>query len=300
MQTTNTGNDACAHLSWLYDCPYRVLLLISLILHVVGAAGEAVHLTSVSQNWPLFKHLLPEIALAGHSNCGKSSLVNALTGLGHKRGPAGVNDRAGWTDQICFYQLGKRPPKITLVDFPGYGFAVATADQKRRWKIMTTDYLSSRAILSCCCVLVDASRGLCMGDKILLKRLHKLSRNWRVVLTKCDLLDSELLEYLVYSVLEDLALLGMFNVEDGLNDAVNSDILKDRLSKVLLVSSSTGAGIQNLWEELLKCAKESSAPLKAKELDYVVREHVLAKLLRRQVHMASLASPLVQKGRLKR
>ena len=65
------------------------------------------------------------------SNCGKSSLVNALTGLGHKKGPASVSDRAGWTDQIGFFQLGKKPPKITLVDFPGYGFAVATAEQKR-------------------------------------------------------------------------------------------------------------------------------------------------------------------------
>ena len=92
----------------------------------------------------MFKHLLPEISIAGHSNVGKSSLVNAITGLGHKKGPAGVSDRAGWTDQICFYQLGKRPPKFTLVDFPGYGFAVASTDQKRRWKKMTLNYLESR------------------------------------------------------------------------------------------------------------------------------------------------------------
>ena len=92
----------------------------------------------------MFKHLLPEISIAGHSNVGKSSLVNAITGLGHKKGPAGVSDRAGWTDQICFYQLGKRPPKFTLVDFHGYGFAVASPEQKRRWKKMTLNYLESR------------------------------------------------------------------------------------------------------------------------------------------------------------
>jgi len=217
--------------------------------------------------------------------------VNALTGLGHRKGPAGVSDRAGWTDQICFYQLGKRPPKITLVDFPGYGFAVATVDQKRRWKAMTTDYLSSRVILSCCCVLVDSSRGLCVGDKILLKRLRKMNRDWRIILTKCDLMDHELLEYSIYSIVEDLTSLGIFDNEKLLKDGiVNEECMAERISKIIPVSSSTGAGIQNLWLELLSCAKKSSVSIGSSELDHVVKEHIQANLLRRNSFMASRAA----------
>jgi ribosome biogenesis GTPase A len=93
---------------------------------LLGAGGFAVHLASASSNFPVFKHILPEVAFAGHSNSGKSTLVNAISGLSPRTGPASVSERAGWTDQICFYQLGKRPPLLNLADLPGYGHAVAT------------------------------------------------------------------------------------------------------------------------------------------------------------------------------
>jgi 50S ribosome-binding GTPase len=67
--------------------------------------GFAVHVASASTNWPVFAHLLPEIAFAGHSNCGKSTLVNSMVGVMAKKGPAATSNRAGWTDQICFYQV---------------------------------------------------------------------------------------------------------------------------------------------------------------------------------------------------
>lgn len=78
-----------------------------------AAGGFSHHLTSASaadpitRQWPIFPHLLPEFAFAGHSNSGKSTLVNAMCGVKPKKGPAGISDRAGWTDQICFYRLGK-------------------------------------------------------------------------------------------------------------------------------------------------------------------------------------------------
>ena len=192
-----------------------------------GACGHAVHLTSASENWPIFKHVLPEVALAGHSNSGpymiqlytlfhklallailvtpthpnsvshfspvlltpgKSTLVNALVGVAPNKGPAGVSDRAGWTDQLCFFQLGKRPPILTLVDLPGYGHAVASREQRLRWTKMTTSYLTTRPVLSRCHVLVDSTRGLCGGDLRLLRLLRRHKVPFRVVLTKTDLL----------------------------------------------------------------------------------------------------------------
>lgn len=136
--------------------------------------GAAKHLASACNDWPIFEHLLPEIAFAGHSNCGKSTLVNVLAGFPKRKGPAAVSDRAGWTDQICFYQLCKKPPILTLVDFPGYGHAVATAKDKKLWKEMTKDYLKQRLVLSRCCILVDCTRGLCREDWTMLRYLTKV------------------------------------------------------------------------------------------------------------------------------
>ncbi len=70
-----------------------------------GAGGHGQHLASVTRDWPIFQHLLPEIAFSGHSNSGKSTLVNALIGVQPRLGPANVSDRAGWTDAISFYQV---------------------------------------------------------------------------------------------------------------------------------------------------------------------------------------------------
>jgi GTP-binding protein len=113
--------------------------------------------------------------VAGHSNSGKSTLVNVLAGYDSRKGPAKTSDRAGWTDQICFYQLGKRPPVLVLADLPGYGHAIADAAAKREWQNMTRDYLGNRIVLSRCCVLVDCSRGLCRLDHSILSFLTKVS-----------------------------------------------------------------------------------------------------------------------------
>ena len=77
-----------------------------------GACGFATFLgvANADRALPVFKHLLPEIAFAGHSNCGKSSLVNAMVGLRPSKGPAAISDRAGWTTDISFYQVRPRRP----------------------------------------------------------------------------------------------------------------------------------------------------------------------------------------------
>jgi GTP-binding protein len=124
----------------------------------------------------------------------KSTLVNAMVGVEPKRGPASVNARAGWTDQICFYQLGKHPPILNLVDFPGnslqsliltvfnivyvewhvgYGHAVASMTRRKEWKLMIKDFLNHRVVLCRCCVLIDCTRGLCSEDVIFIRFLIK-------------------------------------------------------------------------------------------------------------------------------
>ena len=271
-----------------------------------GAEGIGTHVGTAQRNWPIFKHLLPEISFAGHSNCGKSSLVNALTGLGARKGPARVSDRAGWTNQISFFQLGRMPPKLTLVDFPGYGFAVATIEQKRHWKMMISDYLKSRDILSCCCVLVDCTRGLCTEDKALLQKLRKLKIDWRVVLTKCDILSPNMILNSILVVIQELDEMNLFDKENIAESKKNKNstcteivednkekdgmlgdetIYEEMFAKVIPVSSSTGAGIQYLWEELNKCARKNSKPVASQdgqENPMAVREHKRAKFMRKK------------------
>ncbi|CAN0049349.1 unnamed protein product [Discosporangium mesarthrocarpum] len=90
-----------------------------------AAGGFAKYLGSARGDWPDFQHSLPEVALAaGHTNCGKSTLVNALAGLHPSRGLAPSSDRAGWTDLVTFYQVGKKPPVLTLVSVKGVGVGV--------------------------------------------------------------------------------------------------------------------------------------------------------------------------------
>eukprot|EP00953_Heterococcus_sp_UTEX-ZZ885_P016510 9282-Heterococcus_DN1.PRE.1 len=168
----------------------------------MGAGGFALHIGSASSDWPTFKHNLPEIALAGHTNCGKSTLVNALAGI-HPRqrymctevnrfrvaiaaadatsalapdGPAGISERAGWTDYVSFYQIGRKPPVLTLADLPGYGHAVANRAMQKEWRRMIKDYLSgARQQLCRCCVLIDATRGLAQEDLELMAHLERRS-----------------------------------------------------------------------------------------------------------------------------
>src|SRR5690242_13849349 len=99
---------------------------------------------------------VPEIAFAGRSNVGKSSLLNALT---NRKGLARTSNTPGRTQELNFFDLGQ-PLQLRLVDMPGYGFAEAPKDLVKRWRALVSEYLRGRAVLKRALVLVDSRHGL--------------------------------------------------------------------------------------------------------------------------------------------
>jgi GTP-binding protein len=135
---------------------------------------------------PALKHLpdpfAPEIAFAGRSNVGKSSLLNALT---NRKGLARTSNTPGRTQELNFFDVG-RPPQIRLVDMPGYGFAEAPKDLVKRWRFLVNDFLRGRAVLRRAFVLIDSRHGLKPVDEEIMDMLDGAAVNYQLVLTKAD------------------------------------------------------------------------------------------------------------------
>lgn len=123
---------------------------------------------------------LPEIAFAGRSNVGKSSLVNALTG---RATLARVSHTPGRTQQLNFFDLGGR---LVLVDMPGFGFARVAKKKIRDWTGLIERYLRGRPSLRRVCLLVDARHGAMAADRAVMERLDAAAVSYQVVLTKAD------------------------------------------------------------------------------------------------------------------
>ena len=122
----------------------------------------------------------PEIAFAGRSNVGKSSLMNALTG---HRALARVSNTPGRTRQLNFFDLGGR---LTLVDMPGYGYAKAGKDIKADWQGLMFDYLRGRPGLRRVLLLLDARIELKEADRAVMGLLDRAAVTFQLVLTKAD------------------------------------------------------------------------------------------------------------------
>jgi GTP-binding protein len=122
----------------------------------------------------------PEIAFAGRSNVGKSSLVNALTG---RKTLARISNTPGRTQELNFFMLGDA---LRLVDMPGYGYAQAPAQRVKAWTRLVHDYLRGRANLKRVYLLVDARHGLKPIDHAVMDALDKAAVSYQVVLTKSD------------------------------------------------------------------------------------------------------------------
>lgn len=123
---------------------------------------------------------LPEVAFAGRSNVGKSSLVNALTG---RRALARASNTPGRTRQLNFFDLGAR---LVLVDMPGYGYAQAGKDIKADWQDLMFAYLRGRPTLQRVVLLLDARIELKASDHAVMDLLDKAAVTYQLVLTKAD------------------------------------------------------------------------------------------------------------------
>lgn len=125
---------------------------------------------------------VPEVAFAGRSNVGKSSLLNALTG---RNGLARTSNTPGRTQELNIFDVGE-PSLFRLVDMPGYGFAEAPKDIVRKWRHLVNDYLRGRAVLKRALLLVDSRHGLKDVDREVMAMLDAAAVSYRIVLTKSD------------------------------------------------------------------------------------------------------------------
>ena len=135
---------------------------------------------------PQLQHLpnptVPEIAFAGRSNVGKSSLINAVT---NRNKLARASNTPGRTQELNYFDVG-RPAVFRLVDMPGYGFAEAPKDMVKRWRFLINDFLRGRAVLKRALVLVDSRHGLKDVDRDIMKMLDDAAVSYHLVLTKAD------------------------------------------------------------------------------------------------------------------
>ncbi|VXD02933.1 ribosome biogenesis GTP-binding protein YihA/YsxC [Sphingomonas sp. 8AM] len=125
---------------------------------------------------------VPEVAFAGRSNVGKSSLLNALTG---RKALARTSVTPGRTQELNFFDVGD-PLAFRLVDMPGYGFAKAPRDIVKKWRFLVNDYLRGRQALKRALVLIDSRHGIKDVDREILEMLDRAAVSYRLVMTKAD------------------------------------------------------------------------------------------------------------------
>ena len=143
-------------------------------------AGPAEFMLGVTTIAALPPPDLPEVAFAGRSNVGKSSLLNALVG---RKALARTSNTPGRTRELNFFQLGDT---MRLVDLPGYGYAKASRSEVQSWTGLTLDYLRGRAPLRRACVLIDSRHGLKPVDAETMDTLDEAAVPYQVILTKTD------------------------------------------------------------------------------------------------------------------
>jgi GTP-binding protein len=175
---------------------------------------------------------VPEIAFAGRSNVGKSSLLNALT---NRKGLARTSNTPGRTQELNFFDVGE-PIRMRLVDMPGYGFAEAPKDLARRWRYLINDYLRGRAVLKRALVLIDSRHGLKDVDREVMGMLDTAAVSYHLVLTKADKVKPTELAKVLAETME----------QAGKHPAAHP--------RLFTTSSETGSGIAELRTALFDAA----------------------------------------------
>ena len=175
---------------------------------------------------------VPEIAFAGRSNVGKSSLLNALT---NRNKLARTSNTPGRTQELNFFDVGQ-PRQLRLVDMPGYGFAEAPKDMVKRWRFLVNDYLRGRAVLKRALVLVDSRHGLKEVDREVMRMLDDAAVSYHLVLTKSDKVKPSAIGALYESTM----------VEAAKHPAAHP--------LIFTTSSETGSGIAELRTAILEAA----------------------------------------------
>jgi GTP-binding protein len=135
---------------------------------------------------PTLEHIpqpdVNEVAFAGRSNVGKSSLLNALT---NRNGLARTSNTPGRTQELNFFDVGE-PLNFRLVDMPGYGFAKAPKDVVKKWRFLINDFLRGRQVLKRTLVLIDSRHGVKDVDREVMEMLDQAAVSYRIILTKAD------------------------------------------------------------------------------------------------------------------
>ncbi len=125
---------------------------------------------------------VPEIAFAGRSNVGKSSLINALV---NRNNLARASNTPGRTQELNFFDVGA-PALFRIVDMPGYGYAKAPIKTVQQWRYLINDYLRGRVVLKRVFVLIDSRHGIKEVDHDIMGMLDAAAISYRIVLTKTD------------------------------------------------------------------------------------------------------------------
>ncbi len=169
---------------------------------------------------------MPEIAFAGRSNVGKSSLINTLV---NRKKLAKISAKPGRTQSINFFRVGK---SFYLVDLPGYGFAKVPIAVKKSWQLMVETYLRKRMTLKAVIVILDIRRELSTGDMDLLNWLNHYAINAILVLTKADKVSRQ--KALAHAKI------------------IDRQLRKFSASASVVFSAKTRQGREEVWEEIRK------------------------------------------------
>ena len=183
----------------------------------------------------------PEIAIAGRSNVGKSTLLNRMAG---RNGLARTSKTPGRTRGVMFYELAVRWPDghetpLRLVDLPGYGYAQVSHEERRSWQPLIEGYVQGRASLALFVTLVDARREIAEEELQMIEWLVTLNIPHRLVVTKVDKLSAG---------------------ERGAVDAKMRRTLPAGSAPPLLLSGVTGDGVDRLWHLIGRALTTAAAP----------------------------------------